>query len=212
MERLNDREVMLSEEDWHRFTQHVQSRQRNGVPLPFPEELCQPKDSGNTVLRDDKEKKSRNKSSSSIKWKCFIRTVTVGCNRLILTFLPASFKYIRLMGRYGCSRSSSAGSSPRSPRNTAEMEPGRSTKESSSLGESKAQKLSVSLLSQGPVEGWFKINNVFYMKSKDKNSTIKFWAYSVQILFGYQKELYLLKMISLDLLRRILRMKGFCCS
>ena len=151
MERLNDREVMLSEEEWYRFTQHIQSRQRSGVPLPFPEELCQAKESGNSTLQDSRDsKKSRNRNTSSIKWRCFIRAVTaLGCGRLILTFLPASFKYIRLMGRHGHSRSSTSGSSPRSPHQTAEMGPEGATVEGSSLGGSEAQKLSVSLQSQG---------------------------------------------------------------
>ena len=58
MERLNDREVVLSDDDWNRFTQHILIRPRNGVPLPFPEELCQRKDSSDST-QNDKEKKSK---------------------------------------------------------------------------------------------------------------------------------------------------------
>lgn len=165
MKRLNDREVVLCEEDWYRFTQHIQSRQRNGVPLPFPEEMCPGKDCADSSVRDKKEKTSRNKSGSLIEWKCFIRAVKGEegrGSRLILTFLPASFKYIRLMGRHQRSRSSSSGtSSPMSPHHTAEMEPEGATEESRSVGESKLQKLNVSLPSQGSVEGLFKIDNFF---------------------------------------------------
>lgn len=158
MERLNDREVILTEADWQRFTQHIQSRQRNGVPLPFPEELHQAKESGDSTLYDSREKKSKNRNTPSIKWRCFVRSVMgLACGRLILTFLPASFKYIRLMGRYGRSRGSSTGSSPRSPHHAADIEPEGASDENSSLGgsEPQKQKLSVSLLSQGSVEGLY---------------------------------------------------------
>ena len=157
MERLNDREVILSDDDWHRFAQHIQTRQRHGVPLPFPEELCQRKASDDSTVQGSKEKKSKTRSTSSVKWRCFIRAVTaLGCGRLILTFLPASFKYIRLMGRHQRSRSSSSGSSPRSPHSSAEVEPKGATDKRSSVGESKPPKLSVSLTTQGSVEGLFK--------------------------------------------------------
>ena len=164
MERLNDRDVILTEEDWQRFTQHVQTRPRNGVPLPFPEELCHDKESNNSELTNGSEKNSRKRNTPAIKWRCFIRSVidSRGYDRLILTFLPASFKYIRLMGRYARSRSSSAGSSagsiPRCPQNVAKMEPEGSSDEHSSLGgsEPQKQKLSASLLSQGSVEGLFR--------------------------------------------------------
>lgn len=160
MERLNDRDVTLTEDDWQRFTQHVQSRPRNGVPLPFPEDLCQDNKSNNSELTNGSEKNSRNRNTPAIKWRCFIRSVTNsrGYDRLILTFIPASFKYIRLMGRYARRRSSSAGSSPRCPPNVAEMEPEGSSDEHSSLGgsEPQKQKLGASLLSQGSVEGLFR--------------------------------------------------------
>lgn len=158
MERLNDREVILTEEDWQRFTQHIQSRQRNGVPLPFPEELHQAKESGDSTLNDSRGKKSKNRNTPSIKWRCFVRSVMgLACGRLILTFLPASFRYIRLMGRYGRNRGSSTGSSPRSLHHAAEIEPEGASDENSSLGgsEPQKQKLSVSLLSQGSVEGLY---------------------------------------------------------
>ena len=159
MERLNDRDVILSEEDWQRFTTHVQSRPRNGVPLPFPEELCQAEESSNSTLANGTEKNSRNRSTPSIKWRCFLRSVIDhrGYGRLILTFLPAGFKYIRLMGRYVRGRSSSTGSSPRSPQNAAEMEPEGASDENHSRGgsEPQKQKLGVSLLSQGSIEGLF---------------------------------------------------------
>ena len=152
MERLHNRDVVLTEEDCQRFTQHVQSRPRNGVPLPFPEEFCQDKESSNDV----REKKSRNGNAPSIKWRCFIRSVGDhrGHDRLILTFLPASFKYIRLMGRYVRGRSSSTGSSPGSLHHAAEMEPEEASVENPG-GEEQKQKLGVSLLSQGSVEGLF---------------------------------------------------------
>lgn len=183
MERLNDREVVLTEEDWQRFTQHVQSRPRNGVPLPFPEELCQAKKSGNSTLNNGSEKRSRNGNTTSIKWRCFIRSVSDfrGYDRLILTFLPASFKYIRLMGRYVRGRSSSTGSSPRIPHNAGEMEPEGASDENSSHGgsEQQKQKLGVSLLSQGSVEGVFWTMHELSQISRVhlyRRSHPKFWA------------------------------------
>lgn len=118
MERLNDREITLTEADWQRFTQHVQSRKRNGVPLPFPEEICQVEDPGRSTVGDilGADKKSRQKSASSMKWRCFIRAVAgLGCGRIILTFLPASLKQVQLMGKKGRSRSSSLGSGAKTP-------------------------------------------------------------------------------------------------
>lgn len=160
MKRLNNREVQLTEEDCQRYTRHVQSRPRFGVSLPFPEELCQDKECSNSAPNDVREKKSRNGTTSSIKWRCFIRRVADhrGHDRLILTFLPASFKYIRLMGRYVRGRSSNTGSSPGSPHHAAKMEPEGASVENRSLGggEEQKQKLGVSLLSQGSVEGLFK--------------------------------------------------------
>lgn len=157
MERLNDREVTLTEIEWQRFTQHVQSRKRNGIPLPFPEELYPVEQGGKSILQSSKDKKPRNKNASSIKWRCFMRHVTaLGCGRIILTFLPASFKYARLMGKQGRSRSSSTGSSPKSPHYAAENEPEGTKQESSSPGdkETGVQRQS-SLLTQGSVEGLF---------------------------------------------------------
>ena len=157
MERLNDREVILSDDDWNRFTQHILIRPRNGVPLPFPEELCQRKDSSDST-QNDKEKKSKNRSTSSMKWKCFIRAVTAfGGGRLILTFLPASFKYVRLIGRHRRSKSPSVGSSPRSPHGTSEVEPEGATDEISPHGAFGLQKLDNLLVSQGSLEGLFNI-------------------------------------------------------
>lgn len=152
MERLNDREVVLSDDDWNRFTQHILIRPRNGVPLPFPEELCQRKDSSDST-QNEKEKKSKNRSTSSMKWKCFIRAVTAfGGGRLILTFLPASFKYVRLIGRHRRSKSPSVGSSPRSPHGTSEVEPEGATDEISPHGAFGLQKLDNLLVSQGSLE------------------------------------------------------------
>ena len=186
MERLNDRDVALSEEDWQRFTQHVQSRPRNGVPLPFPEELCQAKESGNSMLSNGREKKSRNENTTLVKWRCFIRSVSDkrGSDRLILTFLPASFKYIRLMGRYVRGRSSSTGSSPRSPHHATEMELEGASDENSSLGGSdqQKQKLGVSLLSQGSVEGLFWTVHELSQITRAhqyRGSPTKFWAHWV---------------------------------
>lgn len=157
MERLNDREVVLSDDDWNRFTQHILIRPRNGVPLPFPEELCQRKDSSDSA-QNDKEKKSKNRSTSSMKWRCFIRAVTAfGGGRLILTFLPASFKYVRLMGRHRRSRNSSVESSPRSPHGTSEVEPEGATDEISPHGACGLQKLNNLLVSQGSLEGLFNV-------------------------------------------------------
>lgn len=151
MERFNDREVTMAEIDWQRFTQHVQGRNRNGIPLPFPEEPCPPEESSNSAGSDSsKDRKSRSKSTSSIKWRCFLRAVAgLGCGRLILTFLPASFKYVRVMGRYGRSRSSSMGSSSGGLHQTAEKEP-----EGAKQGSSSVQRQG-SLLTQGSVEGLF---------------------------------------------------------
>ena len=179
MKRLNNREVELTEEDWQRFTQHVKSRPRNGVPLPFPEELCQDKESSNSAPNDVTAKKSRNGNTSSIKWRCFIRSVGDhrGHDRLILTVLPASFKYIRRMGRYVRGRSSSTGSS----HHAAEMEPKGASIENRSLGggEEQKEKLGVSLLSQGSVEGLFwtmyelsQIRRAYLCR----RSQSKFWA------------------------------------
>ena len=159
MERLNDRDVELTDEDGQRFTQHIQSRPRNGVPLPFPEELCQAKESSRSTLNNGREKRSRNGNTTLIKWRCFIRSVNDhrGYDRLILTFLPASFEHIRLMGKYVRGRSPSTGSSARGPHYVAEMEPEGASNENSSLGgsEQQKQKFDVSLLSQGSVEGVF---------------------------------------------------------
>lgn len=126
MERLNDREITLTEADWQRFTQHVQSRRRNGVPLPFPEEICQVEDPGRSTGRSTvadtfgADKKSRQKSALSMKWRCFIRAVAgLGCGRIILTFLPASLKHVQLMGKKGRSRSSSLGSGAKTPDQSA---------------------------------------------------------------------------------------------
>ena len=151
--RLNEREITLTESDCQRFTQHVQSRNRNGIPLPFPEELCPAEESGKSPSQEgSRDKKSRNKNASSIKWRCFIRAVTaIGSGRLILTFLPASFKYVRLMCRHGRSRSSSTESSSRGPQHAPEKGPIGAKQES---GEIKILKLS-SLLTQGSVEGLF---------------------------------------------------------
>ena len=156
MERLNNCDVVLTEEDCQRFTQHVQSRPRNGVPLPFPEEFCQDKESNNFAPNDVREKKSRNGNAPSIKWRCFIRSVGDhrGHDRLILTLLPASFKYIRLMGRYVRGRSSSTGSSPGNSHHAAEVDPEGTSVENRG-GEEQKQKLGVSLLSRGSVEGLF---------------------------------------------------------
>lgn len=123
MERLNDREITLTEADWQRFTQHVQSRRRNGVPLPFPEEICQVEDPGRSTVGDIlvADKKSRQKNALSMKWRCFIRAVAgLGCGRIILTFLPASLKHVQLMGKKGRSRSSSLRSSAKTPDQSAE--------------------------------------------------------------------------------------------
>ena len=154
--RLNEREVTLTDSDCQRFTQHIQSRNRNGMPLPFPEELCPVDESHSdksSSQEGNRDKKSRNKNPPSIKWRCFIRALTaLGSGRLILTFLPASFKYVRLMCRHGRSRSSSTGSNSRAPQHAPEKSPvGASRQES---GEIKPQKLS-SLLTQGSVEGLF---------------------------------------------------------
>lgn len=123
MERLNDREITLTEEDWRQFTRHVQSRRRNGVPLPFPEEICRVEDPGRSTVSDilGADKKARQKSALSMKWRCFIRAVAgLGCGRIILTFLPASLKHVQLMGKKGRSRSSSLGSGAKIPDQSAQ--------------------------------------------------------------------------------------------
>ena len=96
------------------------------MPLPFPEEICQVEDPGRSTGRstvDDilgADKKSRQKSALSMKWRCFIRAVAgLGCGRIILTFLPASLKHVQLMGKKGRSRSSSLGSGAKTPDQSA---------------------------------------------------------------------------------------------
>ena len=39
MEKLNDREVLLTDEECRRFTCHVVGRERNGMALPFSEQV-----------------------------------------------------------------------------------------------------------------------------------------------------------------------------
>ena len=93
-----------------------------------------------------------------MKWRCFIRAVTAfGGGRLILTFLPASFKYVRLMGRHRRSRNSSVESSPRSPHGTSEVEPEGATDEISPHGACGLQKLNNLLVSKGSLEGLFNV-------------------------------------------------------
>ena len=156
MERLNDREVTLTDVDWRRFTQHVQSRNRSGIPLPFPEELFTAEECGQSTSQESsKDKKPRNKSASAIKWRCFIRAVTaLGFVRLIITFLPASYKYVKLMCKHGRGRSSSMGSmSPRSSARTDEKDPKGAKQECNvTEGEAGVTKQS-SLLTQGSLEG-----------------------------------------------------------
>ena len=90
--------------------------------LPFPEEICQVEDPGRSTVDDilGADKKSRQKSALSMKWRCFIRAVAgLGCGRIILTFLPASLKHVQLMGKKGRSRSSSLGSGAKTPDQSA---------------------------------------------------------------------------------------------
>lgn len=151
MERLNDREVMLTNSNSLRFTQHLQNRNRNGIPLPFPEELCDVEHCNQSAPGEDSSgTKVQNK-----KWRCFVRAVTAcGSDRLILTFLPASFKYVRLMCKHGRNRCSSAGSGPRSPRRGTENGTMVASKECA-VGEAAniEEKYESSLLSQSSLEG-----------------------------------------------------------
>ena len=96
------------------------------MPLPFPEEICQVEDPGRSTGRSTvadtrgADKKSRQRSALSMKWRCFIRAVAgLGCGRIILTFLPASLKHVQLMGKKGRSRSSSLGSGAKTPDQSA---------------------------------------------------------------------------------------------
>ena len=76
-----------------------------------------------------------------------------GNDRVILTFVPASFKYMRLMGKQSRSRSSSlVSSSLKGPQNAVDG----AIKEGSCSGDSKTEvQRQSSLLTQGSVEGSF---------------------------------------------------------
>ena len=156
MERLNDREVTLTDFSSLRFTQHLQNRKRNDIPLPFPVELCNMEEwIQSTSGEDHSGKKMQKKSVHSTKWRCFVRAVSAcGSDRLILTFLPASFKHVRLMGKHGRKGSSSTGSSPRSPHRGTEKDTMEASKESG-FGEAAniEEKHETSLLQQSSLEG-----------------------------------------------------------
>ena len=146
MERLNDREVTLTEEDWNRFLQHLSSRPRHGIPLPFPAELCP------AEQQDGGSKKSK-AGKPLVKWRCFVRAVTaLGCGRLILTFLPASLKYVKLMGRHGRRRSSSA-------TNNRLCTPEQEEKNAKEVDRST---LSIGLLSRGSSEGLLRLKLLLF--------------------------------------------------
>lgn len=155
MERLNDREVTLTDFSSLRFTQHLPNRKRNDMPLPFPVELCDIEQfTQSTSGEDHSGKKIQKKSVPCLKWRCFVRAVTAcGSDRLILTFLPASFKHVRLMGKHGRKGSSSTGSSPRSPHRGTEKGTMEASKESG-FGEAAniEEKHESSLLQQSSLE------------------------------------------------------------
>lgn len=156
MERLNDREVTLTDFSSLRFIQHLQNRKRNDIPLPFPGELCDMEQCIQSTSGEDHNGKDiQKKSVPSTKWRCFVRAVTAcGSDRLILTFLPASFKHVRLMAKHGHKGSSSTGSAPRSPHRGTEKGTMEASKECG-FGEAAniEEKHKSSLLPQSSLEG-----------------------------------------------------------
>ncbi|XP_020912267.1 KICSTOR complex protein SZT2 isoform X2 [Exaiptasia diaphana] len=100
MSHLHEREIKMSEKNCQDLVQHILQRERSGIPVPFIDALNSTKtssvDSSNSAGEG-----SNLDNTPLIKWRCFVRSVQglAGNCRLMLTFIPASLKYVKLFGK-----------------------------------------------------------------------------------------------------------------
>lgn len=124
MERLNDRDIDMTERDCQLLVQHIVGRQRNGVPLPFPEEFGFDNGSCESpTVSDQGSTRKKGPRKPMIRWRCFVRTVSAlgYCSRLVLTFIPANFTQIKEMRRHEKKSSTGSSSSKSIPDKSQEM-------------------------------------------------------------------------------------------
>jgi hypothetical protein len=99
MNRLHDREIKLSEKNCRELMKHVLQRERHSLPVPFLEFLNSNKTESQDSNNDSGEDFDLGKTPL-IKWRCFARSVSgLGHCRLMLSFIPASLKYVKMFGK-----------------------------------------------------------------------------------------------------------------
>lgn len=99
MNRFHDREIKLTEKNCRDLMKHILQRERHKLPVPFLE-----------FLKSNKTESSESNGASGeqcdldktplVKWRCFARPVSgLGHFRLMLSFVPASLKYVKMFGK-----------------------------------------------------------------------------------------------------------------
>lgn len=99
MNRFHDREIKLTEKNCRNLMKHILGRERHNLPVPFLEFLKSNKTESSESDGGRGEHCDLDKTPL-VKWRCFARPVSgLGHFRLMLSFIPASLKYVKMFGK-----------------------------------------------------------------------------------------------------------------